>query len=126
LALASLQSPCSLKGSGSWPQRVVDLGQKILRQFAPGPWSPWVRFATARAHDVKLSFSLPPGEADVGMIHQLSAAQAQQERSAAIAEFAQFIGELPDSSEAVFAWQEAWRLMAGLPPSPTHFGCGCE
>jgi hypothetical protein len=124
--LASLQSPCSLKGSGSWPERVVAQGRKILRQFAPGPWSPWVRFAEARAHDVKLSFSLPPGEADVGTIHALTAAQAQRERSAAIAGFTQFISEQPDSHEAVFAWQEAWRLMAGLPPSPTHFGCGCE
>jgi hypothetical protein len=125
-ALASLQTPCSLKGSGSWPERVLDRGQKFLRQFAPGPWSPWVHFAMARAHEVKLSFSLPPGEADIGVIHHLSALQARQERTAAITEFAQFITEQPNSPDAVFAWQEAWRLMAGLSPSPPHFGCGCE
>ncbi|MEO7143367.1 MAG: hypothetical protein ABI165_07670, partial [Bryobacteraceae bacterium] len=105
---------------------VIDRGQRDLRQFAPGPWSPWMRFAMARAHDVKLSFSLPPGEADVGTIHPLSPAQSQQERSAAIEEFEQFIAGQPDSPAAVFAWQEAWRLLAGLPPSPTHSGCGCE
>jgi len=125
-ALASLQAPCSLKGSGSWPDRVLDRAQKFVRQFAPGPWSPWVHFAMARAHDVKLSFSLPPGEADIGVIHHLSALQATQERSAAIAEFAQFVTEQPDSPDAVFAWQEAWRLIGGLSPSPPHFGCGCE
>ena len=125
-ALTGLQSPCSLKGSGSWPERVVDQGQKIRRQFPSGPWSPWVDFAVARAHDVKLSFSVPPGEVDADTIHRLSATQARQERSAAIAEFARFSGEQPASAEAVFAWQEAWRLLAGLLPSPTSFGCGCE
>ncbi|MDQ2899369.1 MAG: hypothetical protein M3Y07_06155, partial [Acidobacteriota bacterium] len=124
--LASLQAPCGLKGSGSWPERVLDRARQALRQFAPGPWSPWVRFAMARAHDVKLSFSLPPGEADIGVIHHLSAAQARHERRGAISEFAQFVKERPDSPEAVFAWQEAWRLMAELSPSPVNFGCGCE
>jgi hypothetical protein len=85
-----------------------------------------VHFAIARAHDVKLSFSLPPGEVDLGMIHDLTPIQAKKERSGAIAEFAYFIREQPDAKEAVFAWQEAWRLMAGLPPSPSHFGCNCD
>jgi hypothetical protein len=125
-ALASLQSQCSLKGPGSWPERLLDRGQKTLAQFAPGPWSAWVHFAIARAHAAKLSFSLPPGEVDRGVIHPLSPAEAKHERSAAIAEFAQFISEQPTSREAEFAWQEAWRLAAGLPPSPIHFGCGCE
>jgi hypothetical protein len=73
-----------------------------------------------------LSFSLPPGEADIGIIHHLCAAQTQQERRAAIAEFALFIRDLPDSPEAVFARREAWRLLAGLSPSPIRLGCGCE
>jgi hypothetical protein len=125
-ALARLQSPCTLKGTGPWPDQVIDQGQRILRQFAPGPWSPWVHFAIARAHDVKLSFSIPPGEADIGVIHYLSASQSQDERTAAIDAFTQFIRDEPDSAEAVFAWQEAWRLLAGLSPSPTRFGCSCE
>lgn len=125
-ALANLQSPCSLKGSGPWPDRVLYQGRNMLRQFGPGPWLPWVRFAIARAHEVKLSFSIPPGEADIEAVHPLSAAQAQQQRSAAIAGFVQFIGERPNSREAVFAWQEAWRLIASLPASPAQFGCGCE
>jgi len=124
-ALASLQSPCSLEGSGSWPDRVVDQGRRILRENPPGPWSPWIRFAEARAHDVKLSFSFPPGEPD-GAMHPLTRVQARRERSAAIAGFAQFVSEEPAAPEAVFAWQEAWRLLAGLPPSLIHFGCGCE
>jgi len=125
-AVSALQAPCSLSGSGPWPQNVLNHGERILREFKPGPWSPWVHFALARAHDVKLSFSLPPGEADVGVIHHLTPTQAEEERSRAVAEFALFMREEPDTAEAVFAWQEAWRLLAGLPPSPTHFGCNCE
>jgi hypothetical protein len=49
-ALARLQSPCALKGAGPWPDLVIDQGQKILRQFAPGPWSPWVRFRSRHWH----------------------------------------------------------------------------
>jgi hypothetical protein len=125
-AVAALQAPCSLDGAAPWPQLVLDHGERILRQFASGPWSPWVHFAIARAHDVKLSFSLPPGEVDLGMIHNLTATQAEEERTKAIAGFAYFIRKRPDTKESVFAWQEAWRLLAGLPPSPTHFGCNCE
>jgi hypothetical protein len=27
------------------------------------------------------------------------------------------------SPEASSAWREAWRVLAGLPPSPIHFAC---
>jgi hypothetical protein len=125
-ALATLQSPCAVKGPGPWPENVLLQGQKDLQQFPPGPWTPWVHFALARAHDVKLSFSMPPGEADAGVVHRLTDAQARQERTAAIAEFERFIRARPSAPSAVFAWREAWRLMAGLPPTQTQFGCGCE
>ncbi len=125
-ALAGLQSPCSLQGAGTWPDLVLDRCKKLPGPFKPGPWSPWIHFALARAHGVKLSFSEPPGEVDAGIVHPLSAAQARQERRAAISEFAQFIAGQPASAESVFAWQQAWRLLAGLPPSPTQFGCGCD
>lgn len=125
-AVAALQDPCSLDGTAPWPQLVLDHGERILHQFGSGPWSPWVHFAIARAHEVKLSFSLPPGEIDLGMIHDLTPTQAKEERAKAIEEFAYFIREEPDAKEAAFAWQEVWRLMAGLPPSSTHFGCNCE
>ncbi|HXJ44971.1 MAG TPA: hypothetical protein VNH18_37125, partial [Bryobacteraceae bacterium] len=124
--LARLAAQCSLKGTGPWPDRVIAEGAKILRQFEAGPWSPWMRLAVAWAHDVKLLYSMPPGEADIETVHPLRAAQTRQERSAAVAGFARFIREQPDSADAVPAWQEAWRLMAELPPSPIHFGCGCE
>lgn len=124
--LASLQAPCSLRGSVPFPQQVLDKGRQALRNFATGPSTPWVYFAMARALAAKLSFSQPPGEADAGVIHHLSALQSQQERSAAIAAFAHFIADQPGAPEAVFAWQEAWRLLAGLAPSAVPFGCGCE
>ena len=125
-ALVVLQSPCASKGPGPWPENLIQQGTKDLARFPEGPWTPWMRFAIARAHDVKLSFSIPPGEADVGVIHTLTPAEVQHERDAAIEGFTQFIKEQPNSADAVFAWQEAWRLMAGLPPTPTQFGCSCE
>jgi hypothetical protein len=125
-ALASLQSPCSLKGSGSWAKRALEQGQRFRGKFAPGPWSPWVSFAMARAHETNLSFSVPPGEVESGVIYHLTPEQAHRERNGAIEEYEQFISAQPDSPPAVFAWQEAWRLRAGLLPSPTRFACGCE
>ena len=125
-ALIVLQAPCASTGPGPWPENLIQQGTKDLARFPEGPWTAWMRFAIARAHDVKLSFSIPPGEADVEVVHTLTAAQAERERDAAIEGFTQFIKEQPNSSDAVFAWQEAWRLIAGLPPTPTHFSCSCE
>jgi hypothetical protein len=70
--------------------------------------------------------SVPPGEIESGVIYHLTPEQARQERNLAIEEYEQFLSAQPDSPAVVFAWQEAWRLRAGLLPSPTRFACGCE
>jgi hypothetical protein len=44
-------------------------------------------------------------------------------RRNAIAHFRAFFADNRVSSEADSAWREAWRLLAGLPPSPIHFAC---
>src|SRR5262249_51417604 len=103
-----------------WPDVVLEQSANFLRQFGDSDLSPWVHFAVARAHAAKIALSLPPNEG------HLTAAEEQSARKAAITEFRRFIRDLPDAKEAVFAWQEAWRLMAGLPPSFLNFGCGCE
>jgi hypothetical protein len=44
-------------------------------------------------------------------------------RRNAIAHFRTFLAQNPNAPEAATAWREAWRLLAGLPPSPNHFAC---
>ena len=123
--VASLADPCSLKGTRPWPDLLIEKGEKLLGAFPPDQWTPWVHFAIARAHAVRLSFSYPGGDPDEEGIH-LTRAGMPQERRAAVEQFARFIEQKPNAPESVFAWQEAWRLLAGLPPSQIHFGCGCE
>jgi hypothetical protein len=123
--LASLADPCSLKGSRPWPDLLIEKGERMLSEFPPDQWTPWVYFALARAHAVKLSFSYPGGDPDEEGIH-LTRAAMPRERHAAVEHFERFIDQKPDAAESVFAWQQAWRLLAGLPPSQIHFGCGCE
>jgi hypothetical protein len=123
--LASLAAPCSLKGARPWPDLVVEKGERLLGAFPPDQWTPWVHFAIARAHAVKLSFAYPDHPPEDGSF-PLTRAAMQRERRAAVERFERFIEQKPDAPESVFAWQEAWRLLAGLPPSQIHFGCGCE
>ena len=123
--LASLAYPCSLKGARPWPDLVVEKGEKLLGEFPPDQWTPWVHFAIARAHAGKLSFAYPDHPPEDGNF-PLTRAAMERERHAAIEHFERFIEQKPDAPESVFAWQEAWRLLAGLPPSQIHFGCGCE
>jgi hypothetical protein len=123
--LASLALPCFLKGARPWPDLVVEKGEKLLGEFPLDQWTPWVHFAIARAHAVKLSFAYPDHPPEDGNF-PLTRAAMERERHAAIEHFERFIEQKPDAAESVFAWQEAWRLLAGLPPSQIHFGCGCE
>ena len=123
--LASLALPCFLKGARPWPDLVVEKGEKLLGEFPPDQWTPWFHFAVARAHAVKLSFAYPDHPPEDGNF-PLTRAAMERERHAAIEHFERFIEQKPDAAESVFAWQEAWRLLAGLPPSQIHFGCGCE
>jgi hypothetical protein len=123
--LASLAYPCFLKGARPWPDLVVEKGEKLLGEFPPDQWTPWVHFAVARAHAAKLSFAYPDHPAEDGNF-PLTRATMERERHAAIEHFERFIEQKPDAAESVFAWQEAWRLLAGLPPSQIHFGCDCE
>jgi len=124
--LVSLNDPCFLKGKAPWPDLLIDKGTKMLTVFPETRWTPYVHFALARAHGTKLSFALPAGAGDLGGAIALSPAAMQQERDAAIAQFRYFVERMPGTPEAVFAWQEAWRLLADLPPSQIHFGCTGE
>ncbi len=51
------------------------------------------------------------------------AAEAPEARRKAITHYRQGLALDPTSLEAGAAWLEAWRLLAGLPPTTTHFFC---
>ncbi len=64
--------------------------------------------------------SYPGGPAEPPEVFRpiaLSTHEAERERAAAIRDFLSFIREKPADPEAVFAWQEVWRLKAGLKPT---------
>jgi hypothetical protein len=123
--MASLAYPCSLKGARPWHDLFIAKGEKLLGEFPSDQWTPWFHFAIARAHAVKLSFAYPDHPPEDGNF-PLTRPAMVRERHAAVEHFERFIDQKPEAPESVFAWQETWRLLAGLPPSQIHFGCGCE
>jgi hypothetical protein len=124
-AIAGLMEPCLLKGKGNWFDLVIARANQLLLQFPQGRWTPWFHYAAARGHAAKLAYSDPADIADDGP-HRLTADAQRGERLAAIDHFRSFVIAAPDAPESVFAWQEAWRLLGGLPPTAPGFGCGCE
>jgi hypothetical protein len=122
--LVSLNDPCFLKGEKPWPDLLIEKGTKMLNAFPITSWTPYVHLALARAHSTKLSYAL--GGDPEGGVFTISPAMIQHERSAAISQFRYFVKQKPGTPESVFAWQEAWRLLADLPPSQIHFGCSGE
>jgi hypothetical protein len=125
-ALVSLSEPCSLKGPRPWPDLMIAKGEQILRDFGEDKWSPWVHFQLGRAYAAKLSLAYPDGDPEGGGSLPLSDRAMHDARDKAIAHFNAFLEGNRDSTERVVAWQEAWRLLSGLPPSHLEFGCGCE
>jgi hypothetical protein len=122
--LVSLSDPCFLKGKNSWPDNLIEKGMNMLSAFPSTRWTPYVRYAVARAHATKLSFALP-GDNPEGF-SELDPTELQRERAAAIAQFRIVSSRNQGAPESLFATQEAWRLSAGLPPSQIHFGCTGE
>ena len=123
-ALAAIGSVCSLRGDAPWPDLVIQKGAGLLRRN--DEWTPWLNLQLARAHERKLAFALPGGDPEGGEIRALTPAAMERERAAAIVGFRAYLQAKPDAPDAAVAWQEAWRLLAGLPPGEIHFGCGCE
>jgi len=124
--IASLVEPCSLEGKGDWPDLAIAEGERLLIRYNKDQWTPWVHYAIARAHAAKLAFAYPDGRPGGAAPVHLSQEAMRKERDAAVGHFEIFTREKPDVREFAFAWQEAWRLQAGLPPSPLDFDCGCE
>ncbi len=118
--VARVENPCSFDdGHNNWQAGLVSFGEKLLRDFPASPWKSYVHLTLARALAAQLFLVYP--EVDLNGANRPTNPGAL--RRDAIAHFREFLNENPDSAEAASAWREAWRLLAGLPPSPIHFAC---
>jgi hypothetical protein len=126
--LAALWTASQDCPASPWPDGAIEHGESFLARFPSDQWTPYVHFALARAHSAKLLWTYPGGSGDDygGEIFPLSPAAEDHERAAAIEHFKAFLDARPDGREAAFAWLEAWRLLAGLPPSMIGWGCTGE
>lgn len=118
--VARLENPCSFDdGHNNWPGGLINFGEKLLREFPVSRWKSYIHLTMARAYAAKLILTYP--EADLNGANKPSSPEAL--RRAAITHFRAFLEENPGSPDARSARREAWRLLAGLPPSPIHFAC---
>jgi hypothetical protein len=73
----------------------------------------------ARAYAAKLILSYP----DIDLNGANRPTDPEVLRRNAITHFRAFLEENREAPESAVTWREAWRLLAGLPPSPIHFAC---
>jgi hypothetical protein len=121
-ALAGFWEKCSIAYGN-----IIQIGERLARRFPE--WRPYIRYALARSHEAALSRDYPGGAPEEGLFGppaKVDPGKIERERIAAIRDFTSFIREKPADSESTFAWQEVWRLQAGLKPTRVSFGCSCE
>jgi hypothetical protein len=127
-ALWTVSEECPGFDKRPWPDLATEHVESFRARFPSDQWTPYVDFALARAHSAKLLWTYPGGRTDDYSTEgsPLSPAGKEHERAAAIEYFKAFLDARPDGREAAFAWLEAWRLLAGLPPSNIRWGCTGE
>ena len=127
-ALWTASGECPGFDKRPWPDLAIEDVESFRARFPSDQWTPYVDFALARAHSAKLLWTYPGGSTDdystEGSL--LTPAAKEHERAAAIEHFKAFLDARPGGREAAFAWLEAWRLLAGLPPSNIRWGCTGE
>ena len=118
--VAHVEEPCAFDdGSDNWQGGLIQFGEKLLRDFPASRWKSYVHLTMARAYAAKLILTYP----DMFLNGANRPTDPDALRRNAIAQFRAFLGENPGAPESGSAWGEAWRLLAGLPPSPIHFAC---
>ena len=118
--VAHAESPCAFDdGRNNWQGAQIQFGQKVLRDFPASRWKSYIHLTMARAYAAKLLLTYP--HIDLNGANRPDDPEAL--RRNAIAHFRAFLDANRDSPESATAWREAWRLLAGLPPSLTHFAC---
>ena len=113
-----------------WPDGAIEHGESLLARFPSDPWTPYVHYALAMAHDAKVLWTYPGSDFedpdDKKSFSPLPPLTKDHERDAAIEHFKAFLDARPGGRVAAFTWTEAWRLLAGLPPYGPHWGCTGE
>lgn len=117
---ARFERPCAFEdGHNNWQPGLIRFGEKLLQDFPASPRRAFVHLTLARALAARLILTYP----DVERSGANRPANPEALRRDAITHFRAFLEGAPLSPEADSARREAWRLLAGLPPSPIHFGC---
>ncbi|PYV74130.1 MAG: hypothetical protein DMG96_21080 [Acidobacteria bacterium] len=100
---------------------VIAQGQEYVRRRPGSVIEPDLHFLMAQAYGdiVHLAAGDEYGESGRAK-YQPEAASA---RTRAIEQFRIAFGSANNTRQAREAWPDAWRLVAGLPPSKTHFLC---
>jgi hypothetical protein len=119
--IAHLEDSCSFEGKSDWRDGLIRFGEQVLRDFPAGKWAPYVHYILARAYDAKLLRTYLEGDSSASPSD--AALDPVKLRESAIAHFRAYLNEKPSDPDAGYALKEAWRLLAGLPPTPIHFGC---
>ncbi|HEX4137152.1 MAG TPA: hypothetical protein VHY84_21265 [Bryobacteraceae bacterium] len=118
--IARVEKPCAFDdGSNNWQEGLIAFGAKLLRDFPESRWKPWVHLTMARASAARLLLAEP----GVDLNGANRPVNPEILRRNAIEYFRLFLDENRETPESGSAWTEAWRLLAGLPPSPIHFAC---
>jgi hypothetical protein len=119
-SVARVEKPCAFDdGNNNWQDGLIRFGEKLLRDFPASRWRSYVHLTMARTYANWLTLAYPGIDLD-GATRPNNPDVLRRE---GIAHFRAFLDENPGSPEADSAWREAWRLLAGLPPSPIHFAC---
>jgi hypothetical protein len=106
-------------GRNNWHDGLIRAGQTLLRDFPASRSKPYIHLTIARAYDAKLILTYP----DIELNGANRPTDPDALRRNAIAHFRAFLAATPNSPESPAARREAWRLLAGLPPTPIHFAC---
>jgi hypothetical protein len=119
--IARLENACSFDdGHNNWQRGTIRFGEKLLLAYPDSRWKSYIHLTMARAYAAWLILTYPA--VDLNGANRPTTDPDTLRRDA-IVHFRAFLEENPESPEANSAWREAWRLLAGLPPSPIHFAC---
>ena len=119
--VARLGNPCSFDDAhNDWLGRLIRYGEQLLSDGPESGTKPYIDLILARSYAARLALTYPNVEPG----GTAKPNHPETLRSSSIAHFRAYLKEAPDSPDAAAARREAWRLLAGLPPSPIHIGCG--
>lgn len=124
--IAHLEFPCYFQMKRDWRDELIPYGERRLRDYPSSQWMPYIHDVLARTYEAKLLLYYPGGDPEGQTRPMEPPAVSSKLRAAAIAHLRAFLKEKPSGPKAAAVWQEAWRMLAGLPPPRIGFGCGCE